>query len=349
MKDKTKHTLRKIGLKLLLLIAVLAALDVLYYHTFYPKDMKEQCSLMDLSQRAVLEPNDIIYLGESSNHSFCKTDTDQRYICVMLDDLLPEHKVSNLAKDACHAGIYYDVMRNIPQENTIKIAVVTVNMRSFSSEWIHSDLETALQKEQVMMKHAPALYKRMLLAFKAYTHWTEEEREKKVLNGLEKQKFDLANGFPYHNASEWDCAIGKSGMLFNGSYPSIDTIALACHYIKDFAYQLDDKNPRIKDFDKIVKLCQKRGWKLVFNILADNMDQIEALVGPELPWLMRQNNQYIIDRYQAQGVTVVNNYNAVRDEEFFERDFPTEHYRQAGRWAIANALSSAIDTALSAN
>ena len=85
MKESTKNTLRKIGMKLLLLIAVLAVLDVLYYYTYYPKDLKEQCSLMNLSQKPTLEDGDIIYLGESSNHSFCEADSDQRYICMMLD------------------------------------------------------------------------------------------------------------------------------------------------------------------------------------------------------------------------------------------------------------------------
>ncbi|MBO4655896.1 MAG: hypothetical protein J5644_10160 [Bacteroidales bacterium] len=342
MKENIRHTLRKAGLKLLLLVAVLAALDVIYYHTFYPKDLKEHCSLMNLSQKPALEGGDLIYLGESSNHSCCESDSDQRYICMMLDDLLPDHKVCNLAKDACHAGVFYDIMRNIPRESNVKTAVVTVNMRSFSSEWINSDLETALQKEQVMMKRAPALYKRMLLAFKGYTHWTEGEREKTVLKGLKKQHFNIPN-FPYHSASEWDRALGQSGMLFNGNYPSKDTIALACHYIKDFAYQLDERNPRIKDLDRIVELCQKRGWKVIFSILADNMDQIEALVGPELPWLMKQNNQYIIDRYQPRGVTVVNNYHAVRDEDFFERVFPTEHYTQTGRLTIARNIAEELE------
>ena len=338
MKDNTKNTLRKLGMKLLLLTAVLALLDVLYYYTFYPKDLQEHCSLMSLSQKAVQDHYDIVYLGESSNHSFSEADTDKRYICMMVEDFLPGHKVGNLAKDACHAGIYYDILRNIPQENDIQTVIVTVNMRSFSSEWINSNLETALRKEQVMMKKAPALYKRMLLAFKAYTHWTEEEREEEVLKGLKQQHFNIPD-FPYHNASEWDRAIGKNGMLFDGSYPSADTIALACHYIKDFAYQLDEQNPRIRDLDNIVKLCQKRGWNLIFSILADNMDQINALVGPELPWLMRQNNQYIINRYEHQGVTVVDNYNAVRDEDFLDRDFPTEHYTQTGRLTIARNIA----------
>lgn len=341
MKENTKNTLCKAGLKLLLLATLLAAMDVLYYFTFYPKDLDKNCSLMKLSQKPLSEGDDMVYLGESSNHSFCESDTDQRAISEMLDELLPEHKVGKLSKGACHAGIYYDILRNISGQSQVKTAIVTVNLRSFSSEWIYSNLEVALRKEQVMMKKAPALYKRILLVFKAYPHWTEEEREKLVLSGLKKQKFNIPD-FPYHNASEWDHAIGGSGTLHDGSHPSTDTIALTCHHIKHFAYELDDKNPRIQDLDKIAKLCQQRGWKLVFNILAENMDQINALAGPELTGLMERNVQYLVQRYKTQGVIVVNNLYEVRDADFFEHDFPTEHYTQTGRMTIARHLAKAL-------
>jgi len=250
--------------------------------------------------------------------------------------------VGKLSKDACHAGVYYDILCNIPRKNPVKTVIVTVNLRSFSSEWIYSDLEKPLQKEQIMMKKAPALYKRMLLAFKAYAHWSENERQKLVRKGFEEQTLKMPYYFPYHNAAEWDHAIGSQDHLFNGQKVSWDTIALTCHYIKDFAYQLDDDNPRIKDLDKIVKLCHRRGWKLVFHILADNMDQIKTLAGPDLEFLMKQNAQYIIHRYQPQNVTVVNNQYMVRDRDFFEREFPTEHYNQHGRQIVAEAVADAI-------
>ncbi len=122
----------------------------------------------------------------------------------------------------------------------------------------------------------------------------------------------------------------------------MDTIAMMCHYIKCFAYALDDKNPRIKDFDKIVTLCKKRGWQPVFNILADNVDQIDTLLGHELVQIMHQNAQYIMDRYRKQGVIVVNNQTVVRDKDFIERDFPSEHYAQDGRAAVAKNVAEAL-------
>ena len=341
MTEEKRHTIKKILLKLLMLVLLLAVLDVVYYFTLYQKDIDENCSLMELSQRAK-EGVDIVYLGESSNFSCAKSDTDRRYICMMVEDLLPGHHVGNLTKGACHAGVYYDIMRNIPRKSDVKTVIVTVNMRSFTSEWIYSNLETALRKERIMMKRAPALYRRMLLDFKVYPVWTEEERSALILDGFEKQTFTLPYSFPYHNANEWDCAFAKNNTLYNGVHPSWDSLALACHHIKHFACQLDANNPRIQDFDNIVRLCKRRGWQPVFNILAENVDQIDSLCGPDLLYLLEQNVKYIKERYEPQGVLVVDNLRAVRDSDFSDRDFPTEHYTQTGRLAIAKNVADAL-------
>lgn len=330
--------IKKIGRKFLWLLAVLAGLDILYLCTFYKKDREKNSTLMDYSLVPVKDSTDIIYLGESSNHACSETDVDKRCISDMIDDLMPDHRVGRMSKNACHAGVYYDMIRNIPRKNPVKTVIVTVNMRSFSSEWIYSELETPLQKEQLMMKKAPALYKRALLAFKAYDHWTPAERDNVVRQGLKDQTLHLPYFFPYKNASDWDHAIAAQDYLFNGQKVSRDTIELTCHYIKDFAYQLDEKNPRIKDLDKIARLCKRRGWNLVFNILADNMDQIKTLAGPDLEYLMRHNAEYIIKRYEPNGVIVVNNQYMVRDKDFFDRTFPTEHYNQYGKKVIADAI-----------
>ena len=341
MTDSTRHIIQKLLFKLLVLLAVLTVLDILYYFTLYKKDLKENTTLMEISQRAN-EGVDIIYLGESSNFYYAESDTDRRFISMMIEDSLPGHRVGNLTKGACHAGIYYGIMRNIPRKSDVKTAIVTVNMRSFTSEWIYSNLETPLRKELIMLKKAPSLYKRMLLAFKAYPTWTEKERSTLIKRGFMRQTFTLPHPFPYQNANEWDHGVGYYCTLYNGHQPSLDSVAMACHHIKHFACTLDDKNPRIKDLDKIVTLCKKRGWQPVFNILAENVDQIDILCGPDLLYLLDKNVQYVIERYEKMGVITVNNLNAVRDADFFDRDFPTEHYRQTGRRAVAKNVTDAL-------
>ena len=80
----------------------------------------------------------------------------------------------------------------------------------------------------------------------------------------------------------------------------------------------------------------------MFNILAENVDQIDSLCGPDLLYLLEQNVKYIKERYEPQGVLVVNNLRAVRDGDFSDRDFPTEHYTQTGRLAIARNVADAL-------
>lgn len=342
MLPNTFDIILRLGRKFLWLILILIGLDIIYRVCWYSKDVQENCTLMPLSQKPIQENADIIYLAESSNHTYGFDDTDTSHISQMLGRHLPKHRVSSLTKDACHAGIYYDILRNIPKKNNIQTVIVTVNLRSFSSEWIYSDLEVPLQKEQVFMKKAPALFKRMLIAFKAYNHWTENEREEIVRDGIKRQELDFPYYFPYKNAAAWDKAIGSQDHLYNGQQVSMDTIVLTCHYIKSFAYQMSEDNPRVKDFDKIVKLCKRRGWRLVLHILPDNIDQIQALAGPDLVFLMKQNADYIVKRYSTHNVTVVNNQNIVRDQDFRDRDFPTEHYKQAGRQAVADAIAEQL-------
>lgn len=342
MKEQTKHTLQKLCIKLAITALLLAVLSLVYRFTLYPKDLEQNCTLKAISQKAIDEHADIVYLGESSNHTYSESDTDRREISTMIADALPGHRVANLCKDACHAGVYYDILRNIPKKNDVKTVIVTVNIRSFSTEWRYSDLETALNKERTLMKKGPALYKRMLLAFKGYTHWNEAKRCEIIRKKLNKQTWSGADSYTYSTAGEWDNAVGGSGILYNGMIASPDTLQLTCHYIKCFACGIDSHNPRIKDFDRIVQLCEKRNWKLILHILPDNLEQIEALVGPELSPIMKSNARFIVERYQKQGVTVINNQTLVHDNDFRDRDFPTEHYCQNGRRAVAESIVAVL-------
>ena len=321
------------------LVAVLVVLDVVYRYTFYSDDLESNCTLMQRSEKPVAEGDDVVYLGESSNHAVADDEPDKRFISDMLQDMLPDHSVANLDKDACHAGIYYDILRNIPKDSPVRTAVVTVNMRSFTAEWIYSDLEVPLRKEQVMMKKAPALYRRLLLAFKGYTHWSEEERARTVRHALRHQSFAPPVGVEWNTASEWDRALAEQ---LRAQGVSEDTISLATHYVKCFAGEVDEDNPRIRDLDRIARLCERRGWRLLYHILPDNEEQMASLVGPALVELLRRNGTFVEERYRAMGVIVVNNQGLVADADFRDRDYPTEHYRQAGRQTIAAAIAAAI-------
>jgi hypothetical protein len=69
--------------------------------------------------------------------------------------------------------------------------------------------------------------------------------------------------------------------------------------------------------------------------MAENIEQANALVGKELPFLFQQNRDLLIKRYTQMGVTVVDNLTLLPDQDFLDRNWTTEHYNEHGRRSIA--------------
>ena len=119
-----------------------------------------------------------------------------------------------------------------------------------------------------------------------------------------------------------------------------DVTALACHYIKTYGFQITDDNPRVRDFDAIVELCRNRGWNLIFNLMAEDVDKANELVGKDLMLLLKLNRDFLLQHYgNFDGVTVVDNLSLVRDVNFIDQDWTTEHYYEEGRRIIADHLA----------
>lgn len=295
-------------------------MNCVYAKWFYPKDLKTHSEMIELSWKAAEDSLQVVYLGESSNKTYAYSDKDKRKISEMVAEGLPELRCGDITKEASHAEIYYYLLKNIPEENHIETVVVTMNLRSFGPYWIYSTLETALQKQLVLMKGYPPLMGRALLAFKAYPIHTNSE-----WNQLADKEFKTAKlEFPYQGNR--DQAMTE----------------LSSDFVKNYAFKIHDDNPRVKDFDRIVKLCEKRGWKLVFNLMAENVDKAEALVGSDLVLLMRENAKYLEERYEGIGVRVVNNLEVVRDQDFIDKNWPTEHYDEIGRREIATNVVNVL-------
>ena len=104
-----------------------------------------------------------------------KHENDPKAISDMVWAYFPNARCGDMTKDASHAEIYYNMLKLIPKESSVETVVVTMNLRSFDAGWIYSRLETALQKQLVLLKNYPPLVNRFLLAFKAYPIRSEAE------------------------------------------------------------------------------------------------------------------------------------------------------------------------------
>lgn len=334
--------------RLLISIAVFASLLVLmnwvYSRWFFKDDLLEHSDIIASSWQVAADSCELVYLGESSNKTTGYKDKDKRKISEMIAEQLPGIRCGDITQEAAHAEMYYYLLKNIPQGNAVKTVVVTMNLRSFGANWIYSSLETSLQKKLVLMKDYPPLMNRALLAFKAYPIHDKSEWNRKAQNSWNKAPLEIPDPFPYQTTAAWNRAIAYGGVKDSEGHLDQALTELTAHFIKNYAFRIHDDNPRVKDFDRIVKLTKARGWSLVFNIMAENTDRARELAGDELLSLMRENVDYLVKRYESQGVAVVNNLEAVRDPEFIDRTWPTEHYYEDGRKTIAMAVAEKLKT-----
>ena len=322
---------------------LLVVLNWVYSKWFFEKDLRKHSDIVELSWDVTDDSCRIIYVGESSNNHFGDEESNHRKISDFASDYFPKVKMGDMTHSASHAQTYYYMLKHIPASSKVETVVVTMNMRSFGPLWIYSKLETALRKQLVLLEDYPPLVNRFLLGFKAYPIKTEEELDSLTRQHWREDPLVFPFDFEWDNVYQWDSATAWQGRHnYEGEYDPKWT-ELVCHYIKSYGFQIRDDNPRLKDFDGIVALSRKRGWNLVFNLMAENVDKANGLVGKELMYLMKQNHDYLLDRYgHLDGVTVVDNLNLVRDVDFIDQDWTTEHYYEDGRRIIAGNVAKAL-------
>ncbi|MDX1349595.1 MAG: hypothetical protein R3279_05075 [Putridiphycobacter sp.] len=329
--------------RILTFTLLLFLINYVYVHFFYDKDLAKHSDLIAIIDK-IPDSTDILYVAESSNTALAEDDIDRRTIAEFLDEALPGQKVNDLTKPAAHAGIYKVLLSAIPETSNIKTIVLTLNLRSFNAQWIHSSLETSLQKSLVFLKTESPLLNRFLLSFKGYPIKSEREQEAAFKAKWLADPLQFPYNFEHQNVSEWDYWMAINGVKNDDGTTNQALTELACHYIKGYGFQIDTlTNPRISDFNEIIQLCRERNWHLVLNLLAENVEKAEILVGSDLTYLMDYNRDLLVAYYSRKGVLVVDNLETVPDKYFIDQNWTTEHYSDAGRKAVAEKVASVIE------
>jgi hypothetical protein len=337
------NDLKRLSIKVGLFAFAILLVCFIYQIFFYESDLHKHSDII-FNLKKVENKCTILYLGESSNFTVHSDDKDKRRISAFAADYFPGVAFMEVDNSAYHAGNFKVLLQNISQSSPIETVVVTMNIRSFGADWIFSDLETALQKSMVLIDtRFPPIVNRIRLSFKDYEIKSDEERIKQKLQAWEKDQLKFPFPFAYSNTNEWDKAMAYGSWLKEDGSWDTQKIDLSCYYVKTYSFQIDpETNPRIMDFDEIVALAAKRGWNLVFNIMAENTEKAYELVGDELLWLIRENRRLLAARYTNMGVTVVDNLETVPDREYIDRDWTTEHYTETGRKIIAKNLADSL-------
>jgi hypothetical protein len=334
--------IKKIGIRILAFVLLLVVLNGVYNLFFYTSDLNRMCEeVVEMKQQQ--EVTDMFYLAESSNFSTHPEDSIQLSISQITNLFYPDLKIHAVNKPATHAGIYrhwidqLDLSKKMP-----KAIIVTLNLRSFGAAWIHSRLETSLQESITLLKPYPNLFNRFLLSLNAFDNKTEKQREQLILEEWKNRELVFPFPVKYKTVRKWDDAMAQGGFVKeNGSWDT-DKITLACHYIKSYAFNIDEDNPRIKDFDYIADWCKTNSINLYLNLMAENVEYADSLVGKELVYLMKNNRDYLVNRYNKDNCIVVDNLELVAGKEFTDQTWTTEHYSYKGRMIIAKNLANSL-------
>lgn len=331
--------IKKICLKFFLVLCVLVLFNFLYKFLLFNTDVHVYSPLYEKLINS-MNNSDVLYFGESSNAAFGSTDTSSKKISEFIGAHFSSMKFSSVDTGAVHAGIYYKLIKKIPDGSKVKAIIVTMNLRSFNADWRYSKYEPALQQSLILVDNWPVLLNRFLLALNVWAKMSEKECNENVTKECNEplQKFP----FPvkYKTTHEWDWMFEDSLLRINKT--DTNKINLGQYYIRAFAFNIDTlNNIRIKDFDKIVKLCKQKKIKIYFNLLAENVEKANSLVGKELADIIKYNRDLLVKRYSRDAV-VIDNLEKVKSDDFIDQDWVTEHYYQAGRINIARNVAFAL-------
>jgi hypothetical protein len=307
------------------LVLVLSAW--IYQQWFYENDLKNEGWLRLKLERLNVHKNDILFLGASPNSTYSLTEKDQRSIVQMMMDDEPGLPIVSFDTGALHAGIFADVLKWIEPENLPETVICELNFRSFSAEWIESELENSLQRNSIYMNRAIPMWNRARVVLKDYPWVSPAERRHRINNHF---RFDRLPFSDYRRTIfHWFRELEKR---YHGPP------GMAGEYVKKFGLVLDSKNPRIRQYDEVAAFCKKQHIRLIFVLFAENVQEAEMLVGKDLTELMHRNVDFLVKRYNTQSSEVVNCFDEVSDDQWFERNFITEHYLAEGRHRIATAI-----------
>lgn len=327
---------------LVLFIAVALLANACYvYSGLYDKDIAT-CHAQELyAVDSLSKTSEVLYFGESSNFTSSDSDSSKQSISEMIG-MISHQRIGTINKAASHAGVYKPLIERL-KNSQVKTLIVTMNLRSFGINWIESDLETNLSRADVMYSNLPPIAKKFMVAFKAYDHQDDFKRKLAIKSHY---KHDVLFDEPgkFRTVRDWDAYMFDRGHLDKNGQRDKETCELACQYIKNYAFVIADDNPRVKDFDAIVKFCAAHHIRIIFHLLPENCMKAEALAGADLTFFMTKNADYLQKRYGSQA-TFVNNLSLLPDSCYIDKAWPTEHYIYKGRQKVAMQVAKALATA----
>ena len=323
----------KMLLRLLVGVVVFFAANFWYVSSGLYRQERAKFSPMAAKLDSAFGNGDVVYLGESSNTSFNPwTDTFGYSVSEFLQMYLPQNRVRGVSHDGYHVGLFSQMLGLMPEhwaDSGRKTVVITVNMRSFGPSAMFNGNEASNQQEAIFYSHRTALLNRVYVSLHHYDNRDSREMERaktqwfrtkdlrlgsgaersdshRVSNHSEGNHYGLTHkgnklngeGFYNHNTVKWWLRdLQRQYAPVSGDADLARVMPMAEAYLKEFAFLLDEENPRVQALDAIVSKCKQEQVNVVFVLLMPNFDHAHRLFGAELTQLMDYNMDFLRKRF----------------------------------------------------
>lgn len=323
------NRVKYISIRLMILALILIIAEVFHRTFIYPKIKKDEGWLQTLVENKTKNKADVYYFSASPNQASANDESDKRFISAIANES-SKLKISSVDTGAIHAGIFYKILNHLPKNKYPKAIVMDLNIRSFGVNWIHSNLENALQRNFVYWNQRPSIVNHFLAATKWYDYKSPAEH----LRAIEyEEKFgQLPYSKNHSTIKKWVDSLFKTKQ-----YSEEGKLM-----IQQFAFEIKRNNEQLKNYDLIVKWANRHQIPLIFVILPENVQRMEQLAGKELSDLVSKNAHFLLNHYNGKNVQVLDLHKLVDKDQFFEF-FPTEHYRSKGRIIVGTAIANEIN------
>lgn len=326
--------MRRFFIKLLLLLLFfLAAQAVVAY--FYPAEVPEPIvrfqSLLD-------EGIDILYLGDSTLWHPVGTQTTAS----MVQELLPDRRVSELSHAAYGMDIYQSYINYMLQRNVHPaLVIIPINMRSFSPEWDQRPGYQFTREKRILAMGLPLtrLVGRPLALFGGYTPAITQNEflHSTVYTGSE----------PIGEVQDFEGSVGASPLAEGGGeqfvyYQEVpddaDFQRLLTYYYME---QVSPEHRKMQAMIDIAQALQAAQIQVIFYITPVNVELGDVYVGDSFRPQFAANVAVVQAALAAHGVELLDlSFDLAA---YFFSD--TEHLRQPGKRYIAETLATTIDPA----
>jgi hypothetical protein len=315
----------KMLLRLLVGVVVFFAANFWYVSSGLYRQERAKFSPMASKLDSAFGNGDVVYLGESSNTSFNPwTDTFGYSVSEFLQMYLPQNRVRGVSHDGYHVGLFSQMLGLMPEhwaDSGRKTVVITVNMRSFGPSAMFNGNEASNQQEAIFYSHRTALLNRVYVSLHHYDNRDSREMERaktqwfrtrdlRLDNSTYGRHYGITHGdgglksdgevWYYHNTVKWWLRdLQRQYAPVSGDADLARVMPMAEAYLKEFAFLLDEENPRVQALDAIVAKCKQEQVNVVFVLLMPNFDHAHRLFGEELTQLMDYNMDFLRKRFDG--------------------------------------------------